>query len=59
MNLNRLYYKAVSGALIVKGKLMQMEKSPRALLIELCVGKLTGQTKVAFKHYYSGNFIAA
>ncbi len=40
---------------------MQMEKeqSPRALPIELRAGKLTGQTKIGFKHYYSSNFMAA
>lgn len=38
---------------------MERKKKGRVTAIEMCAGKLTGQTPIGFKHYYSGNFMAA
>lgn len=35
------------------------KKEGSVAAIETCAGKLTGQTKIGFKHYYSSNFMAA
>lgn len=38
---------------------MGKKKKGRVTAIEMCARKLTGQTAIGFKHYYSGNFMAA